>query len=90
MCNSTPIEDWTTVPIDEDSLPDCLSMDDAPLAWRNVHNDTHLVVRPDPRDGKEWAVAGSNSLIRTADSVEEAKEKARQYMRKTTRPGGMV
>lgn len=83
-------EHWTPLPIDEAKLPDSLTPDDAPLAWENTNNHTVLTVRPDPREGHEWAVAGPNSIIRTAETLEQAKEKAKKYMRDTQRPSGMV
>jgi hypothetical protein len=83
-------EHWTAIPIDDTKLPDSLTLDDTPLAWRNTRTDTVLTVKPDPREDYEWAVAGPNSIIRGAESLEEAKEKAKEYMRDTQRPSGMV
>ena len=83
-------EHWTAIPIDEAKLPDSLTLDNAPLAWKNTHTDTTLTVKPDPREDHEWAVAGPNSIIRSAESLEEAKEKARSYMQSTRRPSSMV
>jgi hypothetical protein len=84
------LENWTPVAIDEAKLPDSLSLDDAPLAWENDHDGKVITVKPDPREEYEWAVAGPNSIIRTANTLDGAKKKARQYMHKTRRPSGMV
>ncbi|EMA24875.1 hypothetical protein C435_03243 [Haloarcula marismortui ATCC 33799] len=91
MCGTNPPpENWDAEPINEDSLPKEISIDDAPIAWRNIHDDKVICVRPNPREDHEWAVAGPNSIIRSAESLEEAKEKARSYMQSTRRPSSMV
>lgn len=74
------IPDWTVETTDDDGNP---------IGWRNQNNHTFLGIRyNDELDS--WEVAGENSRIDTADSAEEARELAREYMFDNPRPSAMV
>lgn len=74
---------------DDDRIPNWSPDHDMILGWRNDHNDKRIGIIADPERGG-FAVAGPNSIIRRADTMEEAREEAIEYMRETRRPGGMV
>ena len=70
-------------------LPDDI-FDGEPVCWKNKHDGKAIWLQPDPRDEHDWCVAGPNSLIAGADSVEDAREKAKEFMDTTPRPSGMI
>lgn len=82
-----------TIHSDMDELPnwtvETLDDDDNPIGWRNQNTHTFVGIRyNDELDA--WEVSGENSRIATADSVEEARERAHEFMVDTPRPSSMV
>jgi len=84
-------EFWHPVPIAElDDLPGPITADDGPLEWKNTENGTVISISPSQTKSHEWNITGQSSVIGRADSLVEAKSKAKQYMERTRRPSEMI
>lgn len=57
--------------------------------WKNVETGTLLCIRYNDLQ-ETWEVSGQKSQIDTADSEEQARKKAKEYMRNHPKPSPMV
>lgn len=70
-------------------IPNWTRVEQEGYIWRNDNTDRLLGIRKTP-DGEQWEVTGENSRVDTADTIEEAQEKALEFMRETPSPSAML
>jgi hypothetical protein len=85
---------WEPLPVDDipARIPAHVSADDAPLSWRNKHSGAILYIEYREQDdtSEDWVFRGDGSAVATADSLEEIKSQATEYLRNHRDPGPMV
>jgi hypothetical protein len=86
---------WSRTEVDEipEEYPDDVEVEDGPFQWRNDNTERKIWLKPNELENDEfdeWLVTGENSVVTSAESIEEAQAAARRFMSENTHPSAMI